>query len=80
MHARPSSPTTTPPPQKQQQEQDQQQEEDNSQEEDAAILSPPEPLAKRLATFYAIQNPRKTLDPSYIIECVDHYKDEPSQL
>jgi hypothetical protein len=77
----PSSPTPTPPPQQQQQEQDQQQEEDNLQEEDdAAMLPPPQPLVKRLAAFYAIQNPKKLLDPSYIIECANHYQDELDQL
>ena len=79
----PSSPTPTTPPQQQQEQQEEQQEEEEGnlpEQDDLAILPPPEPLVKRLAAFYAIQNPRKLLDPSYIIECVNHYQDKPDQL
>jgi hypothetical protein len=81
--APPSSPTTTPPLQQQQQEQEEQQEEEEGnlpEQDDTAMLPPLEPLAKRLAVFYAIQNPRKLVDPSYIIECANHYQNKPDQL
>ena len=78
----PSPPPTFPAQQPMQQQQGQQDQEglETQQEDGTVAVLQSDALAKRLAAFYAIHNPRKLLDPSFVIDCANRYQDEPDQL
>jgi hypothetical protein len=69
-----------PSPAQQPVQQKDQEGQEKQQNEGTKDVLQPDPLAKRLAAFYAIHNPRKLLDPSFVIDCANRYQDEPDQL
>ena len=83
-HLLPSPPSTYPAQQpvlqQQRQQQQDQEGQETWQEDDTMDVLQADPLERRLAAFYAIHNPRKLLDPSFVIDCADRYQDDPNRL